>query len=139
MTGRLTDRQKKKIIADYMELESYNAVAKRNGVCHHTVKKIVMQMPEVSKKLQEKKEENMLDMLAFMEARKDKAQGVIDVLLDEIVDPKKLSRAGVAQVATALGIVVDKFTKNTASGNDSLNKLDEMLREFEDAVKSKTD
>lgn len=30
---RLTDKQRKQIIADYVELGSYNATAKRNGVC----------------------------------------------------------------------------------------------------------
>ena len=33
MAARLTDKQKKKIIADYLETESYNATAKKNGVC----------------------------------------------------------------------------------------------------------
>ena len=32
MAARLTDRQKKKIVADYLETESYNATAKMNGV-----------------------------------------------------------------------------------------------------------
>ena len=58
MAARLTDRQKKKIIADYIQLESYNAVAKMNGVSHQTVKRIVTQNPETDKKLQQKKEEN---------------------------------------------------------------------------------
>lgn len=75
-------------------------------------------------------------MLAFMESRKDAAQDVIDVYLEELKSPEKLSEASLAQIATAFGIVVDKFTKNTASGNDSLNKLDGILKEFQDAVKS---
>lgn len=40
MAARLTDEQIKKIIADYLELESYNAVAKRNDVSPNTVKKV---------------------------------------------------------------------------------------------------
>ena len=39
MAARLTDKQKKKIIADYVELGSYNAVAKIHGVSRQTVKK----------------------------------------------------------------------------------------------------
>ena len=38
---RLTDRQKKKIVADYLELQSYNATAKENGVSKDTVKRVV--------------------------------------------------------------------------------------------------
>ena len=41
MAARLTDRQKKKIVADYAQLGSCNAVAKLNGCSPNTVKKIV--------------------------------------------------------------------------------------------------
>lgn len=41
MAARLTDIRKKKIVADYVQLESYNAVAKINGVSPNTVKNIV--------------------------------------------------------------------------------------------------
>lgn len=41
MAARLTDRQKKKIVADWVEMQSYNAVAKKHGVTHQTVKRIV--------------------------------------------------------------------------------------------------
>ena len=42
------------------------------------------------------------------------------------------------QKAVKVILSVDKATKNTASGNDSLNKLDGLLKEFKDAVKSET-
>ena len=41
MAARLTDRQKKKIVADYLETESYNATAKINGVSKDTVKRVL--------------------------------------------------------------------------------------------------
>lgn len=40
MAARLTDKRKKKIIADYIELGSYNAAGKPNGVSMNTVKQI---------------------------------------------------------------------------------------------------
>ena len=42
MAKHLTDREKKKIIADYVELESYNAVAKKHNVSATTVKNTVL-------------------------------------------------------------------------------------------------
>ena len=42
MAARLTDRRKKKIVADYLETESYNATAKINGVSKDTVKRVVL-------------------------------------------------------------------------------------------------
>ena len=89
-------------------------------------------------KAQQKKKQNTLDMLAFMDSRKEKMQEAIDLHLNALTDPEKIDDAGLSQIATSFGIIVDKATKNTASGNDSLNKLDGLLKEFKDAVKSET-
>ena len=48
MAARLTDRQKKKILADYVQLGSYNATAKLNGCALNTVKKLVQENAEVA-------------------------------------------------------------------------------------------
>lgn len=111
MAARLTDRQKKKIIADYVEIGSYNAVAKKHGITHQTVKRVVMDDTEITQKAQQKKEENTKDMLAFMDSRKKEAQNVIDLYLSALNDPEKVKKAPIEKVATVLGIVVDKFTK----------------------------
>ena len=42
MAARLTDKQKKEIIADYVECGSYNATAKKNGVSVNTDRKSVV-------------------------------------------------------------------------------------------------
>lgn len=136
MAARLTDKQKKKIIADYLETESYNATAKMNGVADTTVKRAVEDCGDFKKKAEQKKKQNTLDMLAFMDSRKGKMQEAIDLHLMALTDPEKISDAGLSQIATSFGIIVDKATKNTASGNDRLNKLDGLLKEFRDAVKS---
>ena len=38
MAARITDRKKKRIIADWIEMQSYSAVAKKHGVTHHCEK-----------------------------------------------------------------------------------------------------
>lgn len=138
MAKHLTDKQKKRIIADYVELGSYNAVAKKYGVSRQTIKNVVDADKETGQKLQDKKAQNTLDMLAYMDSKKTEAQGIIDLYLKALVDPKKLEKAPLNQIATSLGIVVDKFTRNTASGGSSLDKLDGLLKEFRDAVESET-
>lgn len=130
MASRLTDKQKKKIIADYVECGSYRATAKQNGVSDYAVKKIVLGNSETSQKIAQKKEQNTLDMLAYMESRKEQAQGVIDDYLKALADPEKIEEATLSQIATALGIVVDKFTKSTAAGEDTLAKLDDVLKKI---------
>lgn len=126
MAARLTDKQKKKIVADYLELGSYNAVAKKNGVSNHTVKRIVLETPEISKKVQQKKEQNTADVLSHMESQKDEVIKVLDEYLAAMRDPAKIKRAGVVQLATALGIVIDKYTM-TAKNEQALQKLDEVM------------
>lgn len=139
MAARLTDKQKKKIIADYLAVESYNAVAKMNGVSKDTVKRIVQGCDDFAQKAQQKKEQNTQDMLAFMDSRKEKMQEAIDLHLAALTNPEKIEGAALSQIATSFGIIVDKATRNTASSNDSLHKLDNLLKEFKDAVKPEAD
>ena len=55
MAARLTDKQKKKIVADYLETESYNATAKMNGVCGQTVRRVVEESQGITENLKRKK------------------------------------------------------------------------------------
>lgn len=107
MAARLTDAQKKKIIADYVEYGSYNKTARMNGVSRNTVKNIIMEDKENATKCQQKKEQNTQDMLAYMDSRKAKAQEIIDKCLESL--PGKLKGANATQTATVLGIISDKF------------------------------
>lgn len=138
MAARLTDKQKKKIIADYVQLGSYNSAAKANGVSLNTVKRIVLENADIAEKCSQKKEQNTADMLAFMDSRKEQMQQAIDMHLSVLMDPEKIKDASLSQVATSFGIIVDKATKNTASSNDSIHKLDNLLKEVRDAVKQET-
>lgn len=113
MAARLTDKQKKRIIADYVELGSYNAVAKKHGVSDKTVRKVVLGNPASSEKFERKKDKNTLDMLAYMESRKKKTQDTLDILLEAMSDPEKLAKASLVQLGTVYGILVDKATGTT--------------------------
>lgn len=112
MAARLTDKQKKEIIADYIQLGSYNAVAKLHGVSKDTVKRVVQSCEDFAQKAQQKKEENTADILAFMEGKKQDVCDIISIYLDALKSPEKLERASIQSIATSLGIVIDKFTKD---------------------------
>ena len=111
MAARLTDRKKKKIIADYIELGSYNATAKKNGVSNHTVKRVVSEVPEMADKIQQKKDENTADILAYMESQKRLGCEIIGKGLSALNDPDKLADATPAQITTAMGTLIDKWTE----------------------------
>lgn len=138
MAARLTDRQKKKILADYVQTNNYCATARMNNVSATSVKNLVRGNADIVKMCEQKKEENTVEMLAFMESRKGEMQKAIDLHLKALTDPEKIKAAALSQIATSFGIIVDKATKNTAGSNDSLNKLDSLIKEFRDAVKPET-
>lgn len=137
MAARLTDRQKKKIVADYVELGSYNAVGKLNGVSNHTVKRIVLEVPEIAEKIQGKKDENTKDILAYMESKRDIVCEILGKGLDALNSPEKLAEATPAQITTAMGTLIDKWTAisgglvDTAKEDDLSKSLRELGKELE--------
>lgn len=110
MAARLTDKRKKKIVADYLELGSYNATAKRNNVCGQTVRRVVEESQEFSENLRRKKEENTADILAYMEAQKDRVCEIIDISLEVLPDKIKNAKTA-ADVTTAMGTVISKWAE----------------------------
>ena len=72
-----------------------------------------------------------MDMLEFLESRKQKTQDIIDQLLECM--PDKIPKASLVQIVTAYGVLVDKST--LLSGND---KKDEGVKVIID-VGSKTE
>ena len=120
MAAHLTDKKKKKIVADYLEMQSINAVANKNKVSWSTVRSVLDQMGEIEEKLEEKKEKNTADILAHMEEKKDLVNQIIDKYLEALLEPDRIAKANPAQLTTALGTVIDKFTmaRNERVGAD---------------------
>ncbi len=109
MAARITDKQKKQIIADYIECGSYNAVAKKYGISDKTVKAVVVADPEFAKKSEQKKDENATSILDHMGSKRDVVKEIITKGLDALNDPEKLAAAAPSQITTALGTLIDKF------------------------------
>lgn len=110
MAARLTDKQKKKIVADYLETQSVNYAAKKNGVSWDSAKKALEESGEIEKKLEEKKKENTKAILEYMEKKKSIVCDIIDKGLNALNGPSKLEEANPAQITTAIGTLIDKFT-----------------------------
>ena len=132
MAAHLTDRQKKRIIADYVEVGSYSAVAKKHNVSKDTVRRVVSGDAKTVQKAQRKKEQNTVEMLEYMDSRKEKAQQVLDLYLDALMSREKLATASLNQVATAFGILVDKFTKAADAKPIAPNGDDGLLKALAD-------
>lgn len=140
MAARLTDRQKKKILADYVQLGSYNATAKLNGCALNTVKKLVQTNADIAELCNQKKEENTADVLAYMDAHKDLVCSFIGKGLEMLNDPDKLASANLSQITTAMGTLIDKWAMIGGSPADTVkdDALSQSLREMAEDLESDT-
>lgn len=138
MAARLTDKQKKKIIADYVQLGSYNATAKLNGVSLNTVKKIVQGNADIAEMCNEKKEQNTVDILAYMESQKGIVCEILEKGLAALNSPDKLAEASPSQITTALGTLIDKWAMISGgpSDNGKEDELSKSLREMAEELES---
>ena len=138
MAARLTDRQKKKIIADYVQLNNYCAVAKINNVSATTVKNIVLASADFVEKCEQKKEENTADVLTYMDEHKDLVCSFIGKGLEMLNDPKKLAAANLSQITTAMGTLIDKWAMIGGSPADTVKEdaLSKSLRELAEELES---
>ena len=138
MAARLTDRQKKKIIADYVQINNYCAVAKINNVSATTVKNIVLASADFVEKCEQKKEENTADVLTYMDEHKDLVCSFIGKGLEMLNDPKKLAAANLSQITTAMGTLIDKWAMIGGSPADTVKEdaLSKSLRELAEELES---
>lgn len=138
MAARLTDRQKKKIVADYLETQSVNAAAQRNNVSWDTARKVLNELGDIEQKLEEKKNENTADILAYMESKRGVVCEIIEKGLAALNDPEKLADASPAQITTALGTLIDKWAAVTGGPADKVREdgLSKSLREMAEGLKS---
>ncbi|MDD6312372.1 MAG: helix-turn-helix domain-containing protein [Firmicutes bacterium] len=130
--AKLTDKQRKQIIAERAEGASLRKLADKYNVSPTTIKRTLVADPETVKKVAQKKEENTQEVLAYMDSRKNQVCKIINLGLEQI--PEKLSKLNAVQIATTLGIIIDKFTAGEIkSGNsgtvEDLSPLVDMLRE----------
>lgn len=119
--SRLTNKQRKKIIADYLETQSVNATAKKNNVSWKTANLVIQGEENLSKKLEEKNAEDTAAILEYMNSKKTVVCDIIDKGLTALNDQDKLNAANPAQITTAMGTLIDKFTageKPKTAGNE---------------------
>ena len=112
---KLTDKQKQKIIADYVGNGNYSLTARMNNISETTCRRILKEEKNkaVVEKVELKKEENTQDILEYMDSIADKQKKIIDLSLEAIEE--KLSKpdmfTNVKDIATVYGVIFDKALK----------------------------
>ena len=107
--AKLTDRQRKQIIAEYVAGDgkvSQRELAKRYHVSQKTISTILGDK-KTTQKVSHKKKENEMSMLAFLDSRTSKAQELIDMVLESL--PSDFENAGMKQKAGLLKILAETF------------------------------
>lgn len=108
--AKLTDKQRKRIIAESVSGASIRALAAKYGVSTTTIQRVLKSDTELTQKVIQKKAENTQSVLAFMDSKKQTVCDLIDKLLAAMGDEDKIAATPLNQLATAMGIVIDKYT-----------------------------
>ena len=127
---KLTDKQRKKVIADYVENGNYSETGRMNGITNNAVKKIVQKDETSAEKFKQKKQENTETTLEYMQKQHDTKKRILDKLLQAIEEKsdKVDMFTNIKDLATAYGILLDKELKvaeinlkRTQGNNDEIN------------------
>lgn len=112
---KLTDKQKKKIIADYVDNNNYSETARINNVSEYTVRKLCKSdnNKEIKEKIEQKKEENTKTMLEMISKTNEKRLNVISKIVDAIDEKvdKVDQFTNIKDLSTAYGTMIDKEFK----------------------------
>lgn len=127
--AKLTDKQRKKIIAERVEGATIRALAAKYKVSQYTIQQVLKSDANLAQKCARKKEENTASVLAFMDSKKNDVCALIENLLSAMNDPDKIAATPLSQIATAMGIVIDKYTANESlqQSGTTVNNLFEAI------------
>jgi hypothetical protein len=139
--AKLTDKQKKKIIADYVETQNYSETARRNNVSDVTVKDVVTKNETTLKILEQKKQENTQSTIEYMQTQHESKKRILDKILKAIEEKADNIDmfTNIKDLATAYGIILDKELKfmemqRGNANNEELNKVRELLTKISDGA-----
>ena len=134
--AKLTDKQKKKIIADYVENQNFSETARMNGISDKTVKRIVDNMNniDVVEKIEQKKQENTQSTIEYMQTQHESKKRILDKILKAIEEKAdNIDKfTNIKDLATAYGIILDKELKvlelnKKNDNNEDLEKVKDIM------------
>lgn len=135
---KLTDKQKKKIIADYIETQNYSETGRMNNVSVNAVKNIVIADEETANKFKQKKEENTQSTIEYMKTQHETKKRILDKILTAIeTKAENIDMfTNIKDLATAYGIILDKELKvlelqRGSANNEDIGKVKELLSKIE--------
>lgn len=113
MAKRLTDKERKKILADYIQCQNYREVGRKHKIADITVKRIVGREPDTLQKVAQKAEENTHDTLTYIQQQHEQKRRIASKLLTAIETKAETTDmfTNIRDLTTAYGIIIDKELK----------------------------
>ena len=128
--SKLTDKERKKIIADYVDCGNYSAVARKFGISVNTVKRTANNDKNTANKVKHKKEQNTKNVLEWLDKRTSKILSKCDMILDSI-DEQSVKAIPVNLRTLAFGTLLDKaampYTNKIVKENDNTSNLESAI------------
>ena len=140
---KLTDKQKKKIIADYIQNQNYSETGRMNNVDETTVRRLIKSanQEEIKEKAEQKREEDTKDILEYMNDITKGQKKVISLSLEVITEmlENRDKRLRGRDIAMIYGVIFDKALKykeiqlkdknnsNTEEINNGINNIVNLL------------
>lgn len=123
-----SDEEIKKIQSDYKRLKSYKKCAEENSISVYMAKKLINGKKKPKKRVKMKsvcEDAGLQDSAGdYMEKKRRDALQFIGKCLDTMSSEEKLANAPINQIASAMGVVMDKFAKK----DEDDGKLGEILK-----------
>lgn len=106
-----TDKEKKKIISDYIECENYSEVARKYNMSVNAIKNIVLANEETANLFKEKKETNTRTVLEEMDKMTEQKINILKLTMQEMERLLKENKVTPNSLATIYGVLYDKELK----------------------------
>lgn len=136
---RLTDSEKSRIIADYIECGNLTEVARRYNTNYKNIRYVVNHNINLQADINKHQKQITEDVVRYMDSKKQAACSIIDLYMSLLQDKSKTEKASIRDIAVSLGIVIDKFTKdgvNTSNEKsehrDIVNAIYDMCDKIDD-------
>ena len=115
LMAKFNDKDKKQILADYINCQNYSEVARKWNTSKQTIIRIVgsFGQSEVEQKITQKKQENTQTTIEYMQTQHETKKRILDKILEAIESKAEDIDmfTNIKDLATAYGIILDKELK----------------------------
>lgn len=118
---KLRSKDEAVIIAKRADGATIGTLAKQYKISESTVRRILRKNEELIEQAKREQEEQKKTLQRFMLSKTDLACDICDKIMQELLNENKLKEASVSQLATAMGILLDKYAglRERDGGNES--------------------